>query len=109
MPITCSDVVVPVLASISRPDGCIQARSFGPPSIGRRPGEVVPLPQRGVVAPQPQRGLGQLVDVEPRVVGPPVDPRDLVVLHVGVVVAALGAAALVAGGDHRDCRWTGTA
>ena len=69
----------------------------------RRPAlEPVPLPQRRVLAPQPQRGLRDLVDVEPGVVGTPVDPRDLVVLAVGVVVAALGAAALVAGGDHRD-------
>ncbi len=45
--------------------------------------------------------LGHLVDVQPGVVGPPVEPGDLVVLAVGVVVAALGAAALVAGGDHR--------
>ena len=54
-----------------------------------------------VVATQPQGGLGQLVDVEPGVVGPPVDPRDLVVLDVGVVVAPLRTAALVACRDHR--------
>ena len=64
--------------------------------------EPVPLSQRRVLTTQPERRLGHLVDVEPRVVGTPVDPRDLVVLHVGVVVAALGPSALVTGRDHRD-------
>ena len=54
-----------------------------------------------MLASQPQRRLGDLVDVQPGVVGPPVDPRGRVVLAVGVVVAALGAAALVTGGQHR--------
>src|SRR3954453_20468566 len=54
-----------------------------------------------MLAPQPQRGLRDVVDVEPRVVGTPVQPGDLVVLHVGVVVATLGATAFVTGGDHR--------
>ena len=87
---------------ISRP-GRVQPGQVLRAAADRRPAlEPVPLPQRRVLAPQPQRGLGDLVDVEPGVVGPPVDPRGLVVLAVGVVVAALGAAALVAGGDHRD-------
>ena len=69
---------------------------------GRPALEEVPLPQRRVLAPQPQGGLRDVVQVEPGVVGAPVQPGHLVVLHVGVVVAALGAPALVAGGDHRD-------
>ena len=33
--------------------------------------------------------------------GEPVEPGDVVVLGIGIVVAALGAAELVAGGQHR--------
>src|SRR3546814_14921608 len=68
---------------------------------GGTPLEPVPLAQCRVLAPQAQGGLGDLVDVQPRVVGAPVDPRDLVVVQVGVVVATLGAATLVAGGQRR--------
>ena len=94
-------LVVPVVAGHLAPRR-VQPGQVLRAAADRRPAlEQVPLPQRGVLAPQPQRGLGDLVDVEPRVVGAPVDPGDLVVLAVGVVVAALGAAALVAGGDHR--------
>ena len=62
-------VVVPVVA------GHLAARRVQPgqvlgPAVDRRPPlEPVPLPQRRVLAPQPERGLGDLVDVEPRVVG----------------------------------------
>ena len=97
-------LVVPVglghLAALGvHPGEVLGAAAHGRPAL-----EEVPLPQRRVLAPQPQRGLGDVVEVEPGVVGPPVQPGRLVVLAVGVVVAALGAAALVAGGDHRDAR-----
>ena len=93
--------VVPVLLLHLAPRGVHPGEVLGAAVDRRGAVEVVALPQRGVLAAQPQRGLGDVVDVEPGVVGPPVDPGDLVVLDVGVVVAALGAAALVAGGDHR--------
>ena len=81
MPTACSAVVVPVVAGhLAAARGAARPGPWGRRSIVGPPLEPVPLPQRRVLAPQPQRGLGDLVDVEPRVVGPPVDPRDLVVL-----------------------------
>ena len=44
---------------ISRPDGCSQARSLGPPPDRRAALEPVPLPQRRVLPSQPQGGLGR--------------------------------------------------
>ena len=61
--------------------------------------EPAPAPEDGVLAAQvgdlPAPRLELLVDVLP------VEPRDLVVLAVGVVVALLGAAELVAAEQHR--------
>ena len=95
-------VVVPVVAG-HLPAGRVQPGEVLGPAPDRRSAlEPVALAQGGMLATQPERALGDLVDVEPGVVGPPVDPGDLVVLAVGVVVATLGAAALVTGGDHRD-------
>ena len=67
-----------------------------------RPALEEPLPaehrMRGAQRGQPGRELGEHLVVAGVV---PVDPADLVVLGVDVVVAALGAAQLVAVGDHR--------
>ena len=94
-------VVVPVLLAHLAPRGVQPGQVLRTALDRGAPLEPVPLAQRRVVAAQSQRGLGDLVDVEPGVLGGPVDPGGLVVLAVGVVVAALGTPALVARGDHR--------
>ncbi len=99
MPNVCSPSSNQSASVISRPR-VDPGEVLGAALDGRAALEEVPLPQGRVLTPQPQRGLGDLVEVEPGVVGVPVHPGDLVVVAVGVVVAALGAAALVAGGDH---------
>src|SRR6185312_3676845 len=54
----------------------------------------VPVPKLGELFDEGDQRLAALADV-------PVDPADLVVLAIGVVVAALGAGKLVAGEQHR--------
>ena len=61
--------------------------------------EEAPAPEGGVVAAQPGQGGGELHQRLIHVV--PVDPGDLVVLRVSVVVALLRAAQLVAVQQHR--------
>ncbi len=75
-----------------------------PPGNGGAAGEERPLAQDGVAAAQPHDAGGEIAQGAPAgvVQQRPVDPADLVVLAVRVVVAALGAAELVAGGEHRD-------
>ena len=61
--------------------------------------EVAPPPQHGVVAAQRDEAASEVDQILVNVL--PVVPGDLVVLAVGVVVAALGAAGLVAAEQHR--------
>ncbi len=94
--------VVPVVAVHLAAGGVDPGQVLGAADHRRPALEPVPLAQRRVLTTDPERGARDLVDVQPGVVRAPVHPRDLVVLDVGVVVAALGAAPLVAGGQHRD-------
>ena len=64
-------------------------------------GEEAAAAQDRVVAAQPHHRAGELEERLLVLAEVPVDPRDLVVLAVGVVVALLGAAELVAVADHR--------
>ena len=70
-------------------------------TVGRSAVEEAPAPEHRVSPPQRCHRAGELqhVGVLPGV--SPVDPRDVVVLAVGVVIAALGAAYLVTVTDHR--------
>src|SRR5262249_50746761 len=74
-----------------------------PAAAGRLAAEEPAAAEHRVVGPQPDQRADVVVQ---RLVllGPdgPVHPGHLVVLAVGVVVAALGAAHLVAGQQHRD-------
>src|ERR1039457_835257 len=72
---------------------------LAPGSMHRLAGEEIPPAEHRVAAPQrdhprnkPEHRLVEML---------PVDPRDLVVLAVGVVVAALRATDLVATAQHR--------
>src|SRR3970282_1827825 len=57
--------------------------------------------QRGLLAPERNQGAGEVEDLRLAGGDPPVEPGQLVVLAVGVVVAPLGVAQLVAAADHR--------
>ena len=88
-------------AVISVPSGRNQARSLSSESqMCCAPEEAPPLQHRLLVPQldQPPRELEQRL---PPLVEVPVQPGELVVLAVGVVVALLGAADLVAGEQHR--------
>ena len=64
-------------------------------------GEESGTPQHGVTLSQLGQALHELDQLGAVLVPIPVDPADLVVLAVGVVVAALRSPELVAGGEHR--------
>ena len=83
-------------------------------AVGPQPGEILrlrlpdevaheepPLLQDRMRAPQPDQPPRELEQPAPPIVELPVGPGDLVVLAVGVVVAALGAPDLVAAQQHR--------
>ena len=78
-----------------------------PPHVGQAralllaPGEELAAPEHGVLAAQGDQALGEVVELGLRAAQAPLVPGDLVVLAPGVVVAALGAAQLVAAEQHR--------
>ena len=96
--------VLPVaLSCICVPAGVNQAMS---PTLALPPWPAAPLKKRrrrntGWSRRSAHDPLGERRAAAPGLVGRPVDPGQLVVLAVGVVVAALGAAHLVAVQDHR--------
>src|SRR5690606_8553912 len=71
------------------------------PAVARVAREEATTAQRGLGAAQGDEATRELEQAPPGLVELPVDPRDLVVLAVAVVVAMLGAADLVSVGDHR--------
>ena len=84
-------------------------------AVGPQPGEVLelrvpdevahqeaPALQARVLAAQRDEAAREVEQAAAAVVERPVEPGELVVLAVGVVVAALGAAHLVAAQQHRD-------
>src|SRR5690606_3810258 len=65
------------------------------------PAEEMPAAEHGVLAAQPHHALHERQELALLRAEIPVKPADLVVLAVGVVVAALGAPDLVAAEQHR--------
>ena len=95
---------------ISSPAGVSQAMSAPGAGPGREGAVEEPAAaEHRVAAAQPGQLLGEGEQVPLAGRAGPVHPGDLVVLAVGVVVAALGAADLVAGQQHRDALRAGTA
>ena len=84
-----------------QPDDVVEAVAVAAVGHPHRGAPEEPLAAEGrVLVPQPRHGRGEL---DQRLVGVvPVHPGDLAVLRVGVVVALLGAAELVAVQQHRD-------
>ena len=103
---TVSDLAKPASQSSSVISSPVRVNQAMSPSRGRRRGrpaaEEAPPPEHRVLGAQPDeradvvQQLGVVLGADR-----PVDPGDLVVLAVGVVVALLGAADLVAREQHR--------
>jgi hypothetical protein len=104
MPLDCarSLAVVPVLRGHLGPGGGEPAHVLDAELGVEGAGEEAPPAQHRQGLAQDQQALGELGEV-PLVLADrlPVDPGDLVVLAIGVVVALLGAGELVAGEQHR--------
>ena len=86
----------------AEPGEVLAARRL-PGAVEHRLAVPEPVPaENGMVGSQLQQPSGQVVQIRPLRLRVPVHPRQRRVLAVGVVVAVLGAAALVTGRDHRQ-------
>src|SRR5262249_8972083 len=81
-----------------------------PPAVGqagpelRLAGEELGVPEHGMRLAQADQASAELEQAATRAVKIPVEPADLVVLAIGVVVAALRPPQLVAAQQHRPSR-----